>query len=192
MTTEREQQRKRVSKLMVSATNPEAETDTWNTPPELLALVYEVLGDPVTLDPCSNATSIVHAKRKWARKDDGYSRSWKGYRTAFVNPPYGDDTKGQHGLGDWLYKCSAEHLLHRVNILALIPARTGRSAIQAVCYPPQAGVCFLKGRVTFGFKGTFDNPAQFSSLVVAMTDGPTMRRFAEVFANAGKVWAPNK
>jgi hypothetical protein len=192
MASAREANRQRISKLMISATDVEAETDTWNTPPDLLARVYATLGDPVDLDPCSNATSIVHAKRKWTREDDGYERSWKGHRTAFVNPPYGDDKAGHIGLGKWLLKCSAEHRLHGVNLLALIPARTGRGAVQAVCYPPQAGVCFLKGRLVFGLKGKFGHPAQFSSLVVAMATGPIMRRFAEVFADAGKVWIPNK
>lgn len=86
------------------------------TPPVVAeGIIYPVLGDPVDLDPCSNADSIIRARRKVMKPDDGLAIPWRG--RVFVNPPYGDKL-----IRPFIEKIVVEHRHHGAEIIALIPA----------------------------------------------------------------------
>jgi hypothetical protein len=67
----------------------------WNTPKAIVDAVVEAFGT-IDLDPCSNGTSIVHAKEEYLLPDDdGLVLPWRGH--TYVNPPFG---------GYWQHKTS--------------------------------------------------------------------------------------
>jgi hypothetical protein len=66
-----------------------SETNEWYTPPWVIELVREVLGE-IWLDPASNdhAQQWIKARRYYTVEDDGLSLPWAS-ETLFLNPPYG-------------------------------------------------------------------------------------------------------
>jgi len=67
----------------------------WGTPKKYVDAVRECFGGRISLDPCSNRFSIVHAKVEYMLpKHDGLKEPWD-FPTIYVNPPYGIDR--QHG-----------------------------------------------------------------------------------------------
>jgi len=120
----------------------------WQTPMELLEVLYEALG-PIDLDPCSptphRATASVKARVYYTEADDGLSLPWHG--TVFLNPPYGRQLK------EWVAKADAEVFCGNARMVAaLLPARTDtRYWHQHVA--GIATVFFLRGRLTFGSAG---------------------------------------
>jgi|GEM_PF-1161301 len=120
-----------------------SEREDWNTPPELLAR-FAALG-PIDLDPCTNATSIVPARRVYTEDDDGLARSWLplafGPR-AFVwcNPPY------SASLPDWVLKACAEYE-RGAEVLMLVPARTDTHWFASLNL--LGSIALLRGRVRF-------------------------------------------
>lgn len=174
--------------LLTRKTSVEEGSDSWCTAERDLEPVYVVLGSPVGVDPCSNENSLVKAVRSFNKEQDGYRRSWvvgRAPRTAYFNPPYGDDTKGEKGLGSWITKAHSEWLVNRVESIGLLPARTSRKVFHELCYPPNASICFIKGRMTF--VGA-PHPAPFPTCYVLFGRAVTHRKFAEVFASRGTVW----
>lgn len=123
---------------------------TWNTPLEIIRPIVRLFGR-VTLDPCSNARSIVAARVAWELERDGDSliRSWlvalyRGRGLIFVNPPYDDAAR-------WIAKCVEvwrELGPLGVEIVILIPARTDtkwwRAAKRAGAVP-----AYYEGRIAF-------------------------------------------
>lgn len=61
--------------------------DHWNTPAWYVDSVRWVL-ETIDLDPCSNAGSVVNARRNVMLPEDGLAIKWSG--RVFVNPPYSD------------------------------------------------------------------------------------------------------
>jgi hypothetical protein len=59
-------------------------SDDWCTPPEVTEKLAEFFGGPVDVDPCSNANSIVQARKTYA--SGGLHLPWG--RTTYENPPY--------------------------------------------------------------------------------------------------------
>lgn len=99
--------------------------ESWNTPPVVIAALSRALGS-ITLDPCSNTGSIVPASIAWILERDGDSlaRSWRCSGSSsrrrplvYVNPPYNQ-------IAAWVAKCAREALEHRLELVALVPART--------------------------------------------------------------------
>jgi DNA N-6-adenine-methyltransferase (Dam) len=67
--------------------NGEIESDTWNTPAHIIALVRKLMGD-IDLDPATNsaAQKLIKAHRFFTRHDNGLAQPWEG-RT-WLRPPY--------------------------------------------------------------------------------------------------------
>ena len=126
--------------------------ESWNTPPVVLSAITRALG-AIELDPCSNTGSIVPARIAWILERDGDSlaRSWRSSSSSssrrsssglvYVNPPYAS-------IAEWIAKCAAEALEHRLELLALVPARTEtrwwNAAIDSGAIPG-----FWRGRLQF-------------------------------------------
>src|SRR5690242_983602 len=64
----------------------------WNTPKEILDLVLQVF-PRITMDPCSNESSLVPSQCKLTLKDDGLHTDWATNSLSdsyvYVNPPFG-------------------------------------------------------------------------------------------------------
>ena len=110
-------------------------SDTWLTPPELLA----ALG-PFDLDPCACPeprpwpTAAVH----FTREDNGLLKPWSG--RVFLNPPYG----GPSIVGPWLRR-----MVNHGNGIALIFARTETDLFHEMIWRQAVAVLFLRGRLFF-------------------------------------------
>lgn len=63
--------------------------DTWNTSEEDMVPVRRAFGT-IGLDPCSNATSIVRARREYRldRGEDGLVLPWCGFGLVYLNAPF--------------------------------------------------------------------------------------------------------
>jgi phage N-6-adenine-methyltransferase len=118
-----------------------ARTD-WCTPPEIVSVVRQAFGGQIDLDPCSNARSVVGARKNYTIRDDGLARKWRG--NAYVNPPYG------RGLNAWVRKAVHEsHGDWPANVIMLIPAAVGTVRWQTLVFPEAKAICFIDGRVKF-------------------------------------------
>lgn len=170
-----------VQRAARQSTSEEEGTSSYNTPSSVLMPIRTFFGGTIDLDPCSNATSIVKAKKAWTIEDDGLARSWKGYQHTFMNPVYGAKMR------KWLHKARSESLLHGIEVIGLIPGRTEQRYFQALVFPPAAGaVCFWRNRVVYGQGGKFKTPAMFPSLLPYW--GHDIRRFYDHFSPYGAVW----
>lgn len=160
----------------------------WNTPPEILDLVYKVLGNPVDLDPCSNATSLVKCRTAMdlANGDDGLLADWHDFgNTVFVNPPYVHSKKGTLAWARKIRHEAERRDWCRMEILALVPARVDTEAWQTV-YLQADAICFLRGRTTFWLDGKPSaNGAAFPSGLVYFGQRPQL--FAKLLYPVGAV-----
>lgn len=114
----------------------------WETPSELLEVLYSVFGG-FDLDPCSpRKKGPVKARVRFTAEDDGLVLPWKG--RVFVNPPYG------RGLGAWVSKARGEFEAGDAELVVLlIPART-ETAYWHRHVAGKASVWFIEGRLKFG------------------------------------------
>lgn len=144
----------------------------WNTPGPIVDLVRTLAGGKIGLDPCSNGSSIVGAKRSWTIDDDGLAQDWRGNGLVYVNPPYGRQ------IAPWIEKAVTSE---GAEIVMLIPSRTDTRWFQRL-FANADGMCFWAGRLRFiGAK----SPAPFPSAVAYM--GKRAGEFLHVFGNQGQV-----
>ena len=73
-------------------------SDCWYTPPHIVELVIQVLGQ-IDLDPCADDGKHIPALFHYTAIDDGLEREWK--ERVFMNPPYSCP-------GKWMSKLQAE------------------------------------------------------------------------------------
>jgi DNA N-6-adenine-methyltransferase (Dam) len=108
-------------------------SDTWLTPPEIIA----ALG-PFDLDPCAapDPRPWPTAARHIVLPDDGLKGIWAG--RVWLNPPYGDKT------GTWLGR-----LARHGHGTALIFARTETSWFVEHVWQAATAALFLHGRLHF-------------------------------------------
>ncbi len=132
----------------------------WTTPPEVLEVLYLVVGGEFGLDPCSpvrrGPSAPVRARLRFTSEDDGLGRPWRA-TSIYMNPPYGRQ------LGLWMAKARMEAEAGRAGlVIALVPARTDtRWWHDHVA--GKADVWLLRGRLAFG-DGTMAAP--FPSAIV--------------------------
>ncbi|WP_267901234.1 DNA N-6-adenine-methyltransferase, partial [Dulcicalothrix desertica] len=60
-------------------------SDNWYTPPYIVELVVQVLGE-IDLDPCAEVGKKIPAREHYTIDFDGLSKQWHG--RVFLNPPY--------------------------------------------------------------------------------------------------------
>lgn len=161
-----------------------SETNEWYTPPEIVAMVREVLDD-IELDPmsCPVANKTVGAQKFYTKEQDGLSQPWKA-KSLFMNPAYG---KGG-GAGRALDKLDREYKAGNVKqAVALFHARIGEPWFDriwdyAVCFTVE-GIAFVPGD---GRTGT--GKARTGQAIIYL--GPNREKFAEVFQKIGHVVFP--
>lgn len=154
----------------------------WNTPPHVLEAVRWVFGGEIALDPCANASGLVHALTEMALpRVDGLLEPWAPYATVFVNPPYGASYKHKgtgavlatkayrqlpkseqvqytcSRIGDWVRKCRDSHRDHKTQVIALLPAAVDTRHWQDIIFRSAAAIFFPRGRLHFLNPNRTDN-----------------------------------
>lgn len=67
---------------------PPAKRDTRLTSPDLVAVIQNILGGVIDLDPCGHPAAFTNPRRAFILPDqDGLAEEWKAKRV-FVNPPF--------------------------------------------------------------------------------------------------------
>jgi hypothetical protein len=143
------------------------------TPPYVVALVQEVLGE-ISLDPCSDVGRRVPAKRHFTECEDGLRQDWNG--SVFLNPPYG------RTIESWTGKLLREFDLgHVTEAIALVPARTDTAWFQAFVVR-EVPVCLVRGRLRFS---EVKNSAPFPSALLYL--GQRRESFIHRFSVLGPI-----
>lgn len=158
-----------------------------NTPIEFVRLVKKF--DRITLDPASNATSVVKAKIEWWGMGpwapellehcyDGLLTKWETRiqtygGIVYINPPYG------RLIGPWIAKARRMWEQHHIETIALVPARTDTEWWHGA--KPSATLLW-KGRITFP---PMEEGAMFPSAVLYW--GARTARFRKVFGAFGEL-----
>ncbi len=151
--------------------------DTWATPKEVLERLYQVVGGPFCLDPCSarRGRGRVQARVHLDSTDDGLSFEWQA-DAVYMNPPYG------RVIGDWTSKALIEVQSGRAKlVVGLVPARTDTRWWHSTVVA-HADVWLLRGRLAFG---DGENAAPFPSALVLWGGKPIHRvRMSEAYPEA--------
>ena len=153
-------------------------SDRWYTPPYIVELVVQVLGE-IDLDPCADDGKHISCKRHYIACDDGLTKEWGG--RVFMNPPYSQP-------GVWMEKLQAEIKLKRVTeAIALVPAATDTKWLSPVL--KSQPVCFWTGRIKFLSEDYQPrNSARQSHVLVYW--GLKSEWFKKVFEPHGVVYLP--
>jgi hypothetical protein len=121
--------------------NVKSNNKDWNTPRKYVNLLYQFF-EEIDLDPCSNSSSIVHAKTEYIfPSKDGLRESWNFHRI-YVNPPYGISENGT-SIEDWFNKIVKSYLEYNSEIIALVPVATNTSYWKKYVYPYASLISFL-------------------------------------------------
>ncbi len=172
------QAQKELSKLLKPKTADNKSSDCWYTPPHIVDLVTQVLGE-IDLDPCADDGKHIPAQLHYTSMDDGLTRDWQG--RVFMNPPYSCP-------GKWMKKLQGEVESGRVSeAIALVPAATDTNWLSPVLKTQP--VCFWKGRIKFlDLDYQPKLPARQSHCLVYW--GENWQKFKEVFEWHGFVSVP--
>lgn len=157
----------------------------WNTPPEYVEAVKQVLGE-IALDPCSNEFSVVGAKHEWRLPEDSLTKEWN-YPTIYVNPPFGRDKEHGTTIKHWLAKCTESRKKYLSEVIALVPVATNTKHWQDNIFLNAYAICFLRvPRLKFILAGeVVAKGAPMSCCFVYW--GDKVNRFGDVFKTLGKV-----
>ncbi len=120
-----------------------SQSQSWGTPPKYVKAVRRFFGGSISLDPCSNEYSIVHAKTEFTLpENDGLKEEWN-FPTIYMNPPYGADRKRGTTIKNWLAKCALTHQKYGSEILALVPVATNTGHWKQSIFGQAKALCFL-------------------------------------------------
>jgi len=133
----------RSSSIMTAGRRVNSQSVHWCTPKKYVDAVKKVFGGQISLDPCSNDWSIVHAETEYRLPDkDGLKESWN-YPTIYVNPPYGANKENRTTIKHWLCRCAHAHKNYESEVLALVPVATNTSHWKEYIWGKATAVCFL-------------------------------------------------
>lgn len=120
-----------------------SQSQSWGTPQKYITAIKRFLGGSISLDPCSNQYSIVHAETEFMLPEhDGLKEDWN-YPAIYMNPPYGADRARETTIKDWLYKCFLTHQKYNSEILALVPVAPNTAHWKNSIFGQAKALCFL-------------------------------------------------
>ena len=124
----------------------------WNTPYKYAEPITDFLNG-ISLDPCSNNTSIINSDVNLY--SNGLEYDWCKHKTIFVNPPYGRN--GNTSIYDWIKKGYNTYKLSKNEIIYLIPVATNTRHWKEFVFNSDV-ICFLADtRLKFLIDGSTDN-----------------------------------
>ena len=166
------------SKTSLQETSGSNKTDCWYTPPSIVELVIQVLGE-INLDPCADDGRHIRAAKHYTFDDDGLKQPWCG--KVYMNPPYSHP-------GVWMKKLQLEFETGNVDeAIALVPAATDTNWLSPVLKTQP--VCFWKGRIKFLGQDYQPKLSARQSHVLVYW-GNNWQKFREVFEDYGVVYFP--
>ena len=149
----------------------------WCTPQKIVDAAWRALGGCIDLDPCSNVSSLVGARREIRLPADGLAVKWTG--RVYVNPPFGRD------LPRWVDKCRQSYIQNSASVVLLLPAAVDTRLWHDHIWWHASRVCFLRGRLRFvGASAS----APMACAVVYWGQIPEL--FDRAFAALGRVLTP--
>jgi hypothetical protein len=162
-------------------------SQAWCTPPKYVRAVREVFDGRISLDPCSNAHSVVHAEVEYRLPEhDGLRSKWDR-PTIYVNPPYGADRERRTTIKDWLRRCATAHEKYGSEVLALVPVATNTRHWKLYVWGVASGIAFLYDtRLKFLVDGRDEGKGAPMSCAMIYW-GRHFSRFEEVFLPFGAV-----
>ena len=166
------------SKNYLKETKRSNKTDCWYSPPHIVELVIQVLGE-INLDPCADDGRHIAAAKHYTFDDNGLEQPWCG--KIYMNPPYSHP-------GTWIKKLELEFETGNVDeAIALVPAATDTNWLSPVLKTQP--VCFWKGRIKFLGQDYQPKLSARQSHVLVYW-GNNWQRFREVFEDYGVVYFP--
>ena len=166
------------SKASSKETERTHKTDCWYSPPDIVELVMQVLGE-INLDPCADDGRHISAAEHYTKNDNGLEQPWCG--KVYMNPPYSHP-------GVWMKKLQLEFETGNVDeVIALVPAATDTNWLSPVLKTQP--VCFWKGRIKFLGQDYQPKLSARQSHVLVYW-GNNWQRFREVFEEYGVVYFP--
>lgn len=69
-------------------TDSSSDSDGYGTPRKFIRRFQEAIGGRFRLDPAAGAEPTPIADTRFTKADDGLAKSWRGYRSIYLNPPY--------------------------------------------------------------------------------------------------------
>ncbi|AFY54298.1 DNA N-6-adenine-methyltransferase (Dam) [Rivularia sp. PCC 7116] len=166
------------SKTSSKETERTNKTDCWYSPPHIVELVIQVLGE-INLDPCADDGRHIRATKHYTFDDNGLEQSWCG--KVYMNPPYSHP-------GAWMKKLELEFETGNVDeAIALVPAATDTNWLSPVLKTQP--VCFWKGRIKFLGQDYQPKLSARQSHVLVYW-GNNWQKFREVFEDYGVVYFP--
>lgn len=171
---------------MTAGRQPISNTKDWGTPPNIIRSIRTVFDDAISLDPCSNEHSLVHADKEYLLPDhDGLVESWE-YPTIYVNPPYGTDPMRGTRISHWFARM-AEASAAGSQVIALVPVAPNTRHWKEHVFPVAAAVCFLyQPRVRF-YIGGVEDPKGAPMSCAVIYYGSDVPAFAREFRSHGAV-----
>ncbi len=140
---------------MTAGRKVNTQSQSWCTPPKYVNAIRKFFDGSISLDPCSNNYSIVHAETEFRLPEtDGLKQEWN-YPTIYMNPPYGADRDRGTTIKDWLAKCVLSHQKYLSEIIALIPVAPNTTHWKKCIFGHASAICFLYDtRLRFLVNGT--------------------------------------
>lgn len=140
---------------MTAGRKVNTQSQSWCTPPKYVNAIRKFFDGSISLDPCSNNYSIVHAETEFKLPEtDGLKQEWN-YPTIYMNPPYGADRDRGTTIKDWLAKCVLSHQKYLSEIIALIPVAPNTTHWKKCIFGHASAICFLYDtRLRFLVNGT--------------------------------------
>lgn len=130
-----------------------AKTTLWETPQDFFDELNKEFN--FDIDVCALPEN-AKCEKYFTPEIDGLKQDWGGYKTIWINPPYGRE------MPKWIKKAYETWKQYHNTIVMLIPSRTDTKAFHEYIYG-KAELRFIKGRLKFGGSKT---AAPFASMVV--------------------------
>ena len=128
---------------MSAGRSVKSQSQAWGTPKKYVDAITNFFGGSISLDPCSNEFSIVHAKTEYMLpENDGLDESWD-FPTIYVNPPYGADRQRGTTIKNWLAQCALANEKYNSEVLALVPVATNTGHWKQSVFGQAKAICFL-------------------------------------------------
>ena len=165
-------------------------SDSYCTPPELLAPILEYHGGRIDLDPCSNGHSEVGATVEWTIVTDALSQpDWAIHPRCeiFVQPPYSNPRP---------FLVLATDAARRGCRVSALLKHDHTTTWWRDTWPGVLAACLLWDRARFLLGGRRTGTAMFPSTIIALRrrrPGRDLERFRSIFAGGyGDVVVPGK
>jgi phage N-6-adenine-methyltransferase len=152
-----------------------AKTDEHYTPEKITNFLYQFCSE-FDLDPCSNPTKNIKAKRHYTKEDNGLEQTWEG--SVFINPPFSD-------VETWVNKALDEYVQGHCKEVVFLSKFDGRVGWFKPLISNFSPFCIVQGYVSY--YGNDGDSATFTTALWYL--GDRQKEFAQVFDGLGWVCA---